>query len=82
MQFTYSAEHPTYHHGVETIGGIWELFLLAAKSRFRMRSSYWRWRYETAFGHDPDRHTTRRERLHALIEYGKWVHRMKKLTRN
>jgi hypothetical protein len=62
----------------ETIGGLWALVILGFRTRFRMRGKYWRWRYETAFGHDPDKYTTRRQRFFAMIEYGKWVHRMKK----
>ncbi len=63
---------------METIGGIRQLVLLGFKTRFRLRGKYWRWRYETAFGSDPDKYTTRRQRFHAMLDYGRWVHRMKK----
>lgn len=62
----------------ETLGGIWELMLLALKSRLRMNSPYWKWRNETAFGTDSAKRPPLRERVHAILEYGKWVHRMKR----
>lgn len=65
---------------IDTIGGIWALLVLALTTRCRLRGKYWRWRYETAFGSEPDKYTTRRQRLRAMIEYGKWVRRMKKLA--
>ena len=58
--------------------GVWELCRLALKTRCRLRGKYWRWRYETAFGSEPDRYTTRWQRLRSMIEYGKWVHRMRR----
>ena len=63
---------------LETLGGLWELLLLAARSRFRMGGAYWRWRRETAFGTDPARRPPRRERLRAVLDYGRWVYRMKR----
>jgi hypothetical protein len=64
---------------IETIGGMCALFMLAARSGFRLRSSaYWRWRDETAFGHDPSKRPPLLERLRATLEYGRWVYRMKR----
>ena len=63
---------------METIGGLWALAGLAFKTHFRLRGPYWRWRYETAFGHEPDRYTTRRQRFRAMLDYGRWVYRMRK----
>ena len=63
---------------MDTFGGVWELALLAIKSRLRLRSGYWKWRYETAFGTDPTRWPPLRQRIRAMIDYGKWVHRMKR----
>jgi hypothetical protein len=63
---------------IETLGGLWELFLLAVGSRFRVRGPYWRWRYETAFGGDPAARPPRRQRLRAMLDYGRWVYRMKR----
>jgi len=65
-------------HVIDTIGGVWELILLAWKSRFRMRSVYWRWRYETAFGTDPTKMPPRLQRLRAMLDYGRWVYRIKR----
>lgn len=62
----------------EIAGGVWELLLLAARSRFRMRGAYWRWRAETAFGTDPAARPPLRRRLRAVLDYGVWVHRMKR----
>lgn len=63
---------------IDTLGGLWELLLLATKTRFRLNSAYWRWRHETAFGHDPARMPPRRERWRAILEYGRWVYRTKR----
>jgi hypothetical protein len=62
---------------LDAIGGLWELFLLAARSRFRLGGRYWRWRAETAFGSTSAGRPPRRQRLHAILAYGRWVHRMK-----
>jgi hypothetical protein len=66
---------------IETIGGLWALFILAFKSRFRMNNSYWQWRRETAFGSDPTRWPPRWERWKAMLAYGRWVHRMKRMMK-
>ena len=63
---------------IETLGGLWELMRLAAKTKFRLRGKYWRWRLETAFGRDPTRLPTRRERRKASLEYARWVRRMRR----
>jgi len=63
---------------LEHLGGLWALFMLAAKSRFRMNNAYWKWRRETAFGSDPARWPSRHERRKAMLAYGRWVHRMKR----
>ncbi|HRP63106.1 MAG TPA: hypothetical protein PK400_07435 [Phycisphaerales bacterium] len=63
---------------LDTIGGIWELFLLAWKSGFRMRNAYWKWRYETAFGTDPAKMPSAKERRKAILDYGRWVYRTKR----
>ncbi len=70
---------PRMHRLVQTIGGLWELLLLAARSRFRMRSRYWNWRRETAFGGGAGDRPTPAEVRRAVIDYGRWVFRMKRL---
>ena len=63
---------------VETIGGLWCLFIMALRSGFRMNSAYWRWRMDTAFGHDLSRRPPLSQRMHAMLDYGRWVWRMKR----
>jgi hypothetical protein len=63
---------------LETLGGLWALLMLAFKTRFRLRGPYWRWRHETAFGSDPGRMPRRAQRIRAMLEYGKWVWRMRR----
>jgi hypothetical protein len=65
----------------ETIGGLWELFRLGVKTRFHFRGPYWQWRLETAFGTDRSKWPPLRRRVHAAIDYGKWIHRMRRYTR-
>jgi hypothetical protein len=61
-----------------TIGGLWELARLASLTRFRMGGRYWQWRRETAFGAHPDR-IPAAERRRAILEYARWVYRMRRL---
>ena len=63
---------------LEKIGGLWELLLLAINARFRFRQPYWRWRYETAFGKNPDARPSPIEQIKAILSYGRWVYRMKR----
>ncbi len=62
----------------DTLGGLWELVLLAILARFRLRSGYLRWRDETAFGTDPANRPSLSRRLGAMIAYGRWVYRLKR----
>ena len=63
---------------LDTLGGLWELMLLAVRIRFRFSGPYWQWRQETAFGHDARRRPPRTQRLRAVLDYGRWVYRMKR----
>ncbi|MCZ6836828.1 MAG: hypothetical protein O7G85_13715 [Planctomycetota bacterium] len=63
---------------IDTLGGFWELFKLAITNGFKLRGPYWSWRYETAFGSDPAKWPSRMERTRAMIDYGRWVYRMKR----
>ena len=65
----------------ETIAGLYELLQLAVRTRYSSRNPYWQWRLETAFGADRDAMPSRWQRLRAMIEYGRWVHRMKRWMR-
>lgn len=62
------------------VRGALALASIAVRSRGKLRSRYWQWRSETAFGSGrwP---VSRAQRLHALLEYGDWVWRMRALTR-
>lgn len=61
---------------LETLRALVELLRLACVTRFRFRSSYWQWRMHTAFGRGwPE---SRRQRLHALVDYGRWIARMRR----
>ena len=63
---------------VDTLGGLWEIGVLAVRSRFRLRGPYWRWRHETAFGTRAAARPTRWRRVVAVLGYGRWVYRMKR----
>lgn len=64
---------------LELLGGVYQLLRLAALTRFRMRGAYWQWRWHTAFGRGAP--PTRGARLRAALDYGRWVHRMRRGTR-
>jgi hypothetical protein len=53
---------------------------LALQSKGDLRNRYWQWRSETAFGNGKWP-VSRAQRIHALLEYGDWVWRMRALTR-
>ena len=63
---------------IDTMGGLCVLLVLAARSGFRLRGPYWRWRAETAFGPDRAKWPPTRQRLAATLAYGRWVYRMKR----
>jgi hypothetical protein len=62
----------------ETIGGMWCLLSLALRGALSRRSRYWKWRQETAFGSDAARRPAIRQRVRAMLDYGRWVYRMKR----
>ena len=62
-----------------TIIGAWELMRLGIRTRFRFRGPYWRWRVETAFGADPASRPPRRQMMHAALDYGRWIRRMRRM---
>ncbi len=63
---------------LNTLGGLWELARLGVQTRFKFTGPYWRWRIDTAFGTDPVRWPPRRQRLHAMLDYARWMYRMKR----
>jgi hypothetical protein len=61
---------------IDTLGGLIELCRLALVSRFRLRSRYWQWRWQTAFGRGAP--ATRLETVAAVLQYARWVRRMRR----
>jgi len=58
------------------LGALYELFRLAAISGFRLRGRYWTWRMHTAFGRGYP--ASRMETIRSVLEYGRWVRRMRR----
>jgi hypothetical protein len=65
----------------ETLGGLWQLLRLMIATRFRSRGRYWTWREETAFGADEARRPSKALQREAILDYARWVHRMKRASR-
>jgi len=66
---------------LHTLDALWQLARLAIVTRGRLNGRYWHWRRETAFGTDPSRMPPRMERVRAVLRYGHWVGRMRRLAR-
>jgi hypothetical protein len=66
---------------IDTLGGLYELAVLGFRTGFRLSGPYWRWRRETAFGADASRRPPWRQQIAAILEYGRWVYRMKRHRR-
>ena len=70
---------------INAIGGLWELMLIGVRSRLGGGRRYWDWRRETAFGRQPvyvkngTNSLTMRDRMGAMLRFGKWVWRMKRM---
>ncbi|MCC6660516.1 MAG: hypothetical protein IT437_06475 [Phycisphaerales bacterium] len=60
---------------LDTLGGLYQLARLGVLTRFRFRGPYWQWRLHTAFGRG---HPPRRELVRSVLEYGRWMHRMRR----
>jgi hypothetical protein len=60
----------------DTLGGLYQLARLAVLSGLRFRGPYWQWRLHTAFGRGYP--PTRGELLRSILEYGRWMHRMRR----
>lgn len=58
------------------IGGLYQLARLALLSGFRFKGPYWTWRMHTAFGAGYP--ASRMELIRSVIEYGCWIHRMRR----
>lgn len=60
---------------LDTLGGLCQLARLGVLTRFRFRGPYWQWRLHTAFGRG---YPPRRELVRSVLEYGRWMHRMRR----
>lgn len=61
----------------ELLGGAWALALLALRSGLRFKGAYWTWRMQTAFGRGMPE--SRAELLKGLVEYARWMHRVRRM---
>ncbi len=66
---------------LHTLDAVWQLTRLALVTRGKLRGRYWHWRFETAFGSDPSRRPPWMERVKAMLRFGHWVGRMRRLSR-
>jgi hypothetical protein len=64
-----------------TMDALWQLARLAMVTRGKLRGRYWTWRHETAFGTDPSCMPGFAERVGAVLRFGHWVGRMRRLQR-
>ena len=55
------------------------LLRLGIATRFRMRSSYWQWRMQTAFGTDRREWPGLLRRIKLTLDYAAWTSRMRRL---
>lgn len=61
-----------------TLRALYELARLAALTRFRLSGPYWQWRTTTALGPKGLDAMPRAERRRAVLDYGKWIARMRR----
>jgi len=61
---------------IDTIGGVYQLARLGVVTGFRFRGPYWSWRLHTAFGRGTP---GRWEMVTSILEYGRWMHRMRRM---
>lgn len=61
---------------LDTLGGLFELLRLGTVTRFDFKGDYWSWRLHTAFGRGAPQ--SRGEMVRAILDYGRWVHRMRR----
>ncbi|MBL8764185.1 MAG: hypothetical protein JNM07_07940 [Phycisphaerae bacterium] len=63
----------------ETVGGLYQLARLGVVTRFDFRGAYWEWRLHTAFGSGARGMPAGRMALaRAVLDYGRWAHRMRR----
>ncbi len=59
----------------ETFGALLALARLGCRGALNRRNRYWQWRRETAFGPFA---VTPGQRRRAVLDYGRWVFRMRR----
>jgi hypothetical protein len=59
------------------VGGCWQLLRMWIAARGNLHNPYWTWRMETVFGSDRSKWPPWRDRMGAIIRFGRWVHEMK-----
>ena len=64
----------------KTVDALWQLARLAVLSKFKLRGAYWKWRADTAFGTNVKRMPSLAARFGAILEYGAWVGKMRRLA--
>jgi hypothetical protein len=57
-------------------GALYELIRLGFITRLDFKGPYWAWRLGTAFGRGYP--TSRRELAASILEYGRWIRRMRR----
>ena len=63
-------------HILDTLGGLYELARLGVITRFAFKGPYWSWRLSTAFGRGYP--ATKGELIRSVLDYGRWIHRMRR----
>lgn len=63
---------------MRTVWGLWWLLVILLRSRFRLGGAYWVWRRRTAVG---DGRRPAREMVAGVLEYARWVARMRRIAR-
>ncbi|MCC6908788.1 MAG: hypothetical protein IT430_12660 [Phycisphaerales bacterium] len=64
-----------WHRFCNFIGGLLALARFATMGALGRHNRYWQWRRSTAFG---DFEVPPREKRRALLDYGRWVHMMRR----
>ncbi|HLP82720.1 MAG TPA: hypothetical protein VK157_00075 [Phycisphaerales bacterium] len=66
-------------HHLDTLWALYELARLYVITGGKLKGAYWTWRWQTALG---DNHgKSRRELVQAMLEYGRWVARMRRAAK-
>jgi hypothetical protein len=64
-------------HHLDTLWAFYELARLFIITGGKLKGAYWTWRWQTALGNNHGK--TRTELLRAMIEYGRWVAKMRRI---